>query len=393
MIPVHLLRRILAFSLLAAPLVTFGQEKESLPNNDPENIDTEDAGRQLIYKKKMPYSVVGVLGADRVLGTTDTWTVPVVRLTGYKEMGKSCVDVLVQADTLAAFAQVECRGKVGFGARTHYDYVAQGDYRHFDDLGRRLREKEVKANVLEQDLFLSGNLGRIVGRGTLGIGNKWYGAQEKTTIVVPAAHGVRDVILDVGYQDVEIKDIVIKEGLEGAVQLAWQQREGYQDTLRAFVYGGWFVNSAQNTNIKIEARAGIEKGADRENGWYLGSFMSRQAPAPGWNYMEIRHSPFAQLQASVGFALGRSYRLEPGMSAIMLFSPNLVKEGDGLSGLHPSAFAVFTGKIAGIVPFGIKYGYAPRTSVLDGGHEVFGYVGFALNKLEPDTNRSRRDKK
>ncbi len=360
---------------------------ESSPEPSPESISPP-------YKKKQPYSFVFVGGTDTVLNAP-SWYVPIARASIYKELGSSCWDVLGNVDSQAVFIQLDCRSNPGVGMKPHFDYVAHGDYRHYDGEGERIKQREIAANVLGIDAFATGSWERFLAKLTYGVGMKWYAQQEHTTITPPRAHFIQDATIELGYRNMEIKDPVlgIKEGLEAMLLGSWLTRPGYQNTegknyslssQRSVAYLGVFHDFPSRANVKTELRAGWEEGVDLQNALYLGSLVSRHAPMPGWSYMEVRHSPFAQAQASVAFPVGENYRLEPGVSAAVLFAPNKVKDAVPISStqFHPSAFLILNGKVGGLLPIGIKYGYAPRDGLLQGTHEVMGYVALAFGKLE-----------
>ncbi|MEK6901125.1 MAG: hypothetical protein AABX37_02180 [Nanoarchaeota archaeon] len=124
-------------------------------------------------KKKVPYSAVGVFGADTTFGAPDGWIVPIARAIGYKEYGS--LDVLVQADTQGAFAQLEFRNTLSIGIRPHIDYVVHGDYRHFDEEGHRLRTLENTATIAGIDFMFSYAFNPLLtGKFTSGLGRKRY---------------------------------------------------------------------------------------------------------------------------------------------------------------------------------------------------------------------------
>jgi len=98
--------------------------------------------------------------------------------------------------------------------------------------------------------------------------------------------------------------------------------------------------------------------------------------------MQFRNSQFIQTQASLGIPLTGSLRAEPGASITFFPYKNIIPGGIQSNLTHPSLSLTLTGKIAGILPFGVKYGYALPTSSLSASHEVFGYIALAWNKLE-----------
>ena len=346
-------------------------------------------------KKKVPYSVVGLLGVDTTFGAPDGWIVPIARAIGYKEYGP--LDVLVQADTLGAFVQAEFRSTtLSVGVRPHIDYIAHGDYRHFDAEGNRLRTKENTATIVGMDstLFYIFNT-FFTGKFTMGVGKKWYGNQDQTTAPLPGGGtNFNTVAADISYQDVETTELVIKEGLEAVLHGDIAMREGMLHgrlvlkdygivvTPRAFASAGYFHLFSGTINPKVELRAGIENESDVQHAWYLGSFLSKQSPIPGRSYMQFRQSLFVQGQASVGLPIAGSLRAEPGISVAFFPGENDIFGAAEAGDVHPSGFLALTGKIAGLIPFGIKYGYALPAGELGDSHEVFTYVAVAWNKLE-----------
>ena len=266
-------------------------------------------------KKKAPYSAIGIFGADTTFGAPDRWVVPIARVIGYKEFNK--LDILAQADTLGISLQADYRTNPGIGIKPYYNYIAHGDYRHFNETGNRLRSQEVKGSMAGLDFFTTYIHDKFTGKATLGNGYKWYGAQSETTITPPASHSIHDLAFDFSYLDSKTKELVIKEGLEATLHLAVQRRGASEMTTRMFAFAGYYYNSSQDYNLKVEARAGIESGSDLQNAWYLGSFISRQAPLPGRGYMQFRQSSFFQAQASLGIPVIDSIRAEPSIGTVM----------------------------------------------------------------------------
>jgi len=372
MIKNRLLTTLITLALATNPSTLLATEAKS-PN-------PESSSPQSLLKKKVPYSVVGVFGADTTFGAPDRWVVPIARVIGYKEFGT--LDILAQADTLGVSLQADYRTNPSIGVKPHYDYIAHGDYRHFDKTGKRLRPQEVKGNLAAVDLFTTFTYDKLGSKLTLSNGYKWYGSQDQTTIPLPSAHRVHDLTLDASYQNLTTKEVVIKDGVDTAIQLTLQQHGTTETTKRAFAMLGYYNNSPTDYNLKLEARAGVESDSDLQNAWYLGSFISRQAPLPGRGYMQFRNSQFVQAQASLGIPLTGNLRAEPGANIVLFPSKNNITNAVQSDLTHPSLSLTLTGKIAGILPFGVKYGYALPTSSLSASHELFCYIALAWNKLE-----------
>ena len=378
--------RLALISLLALgfPGISRGESPKK-----PHVEDGQASGDPPKPKRKLPYHFVGVLGVDTTVGARDSWVVPIARALGYMEFGTW--DLLLKADSLGASVQVDNRSNLGAGVRVVYDAVAHGDYRHFVR-GERDRGREVTASMLGGEAFAHLGLGDFEARLAYTGGWKFYGNQDETTRPLPPSHAVHDLALGLSYTDLETRRLVVKDGLDVKLHVSHQRRPGFDDsedatpeedggTTKAHLYFGWFETFAGDNNLQLEARVGTEDGADRQNAWYLGGFVSRHAPAPGTSYMEVRHAPFVQGSIQFGFDLGPwDTRLQPGVHALLLPGDNQVRGGEDYGGdVVPSGSLVLTGKLFGAAPFAVKLGRVLDAE--DSSFEVMGCVAVAAGKL------------
>lgn len=85
----------------------------------------------------------------------------------------------------------------------------------------------------------------------------------------------------------------------------------------------------------------------------------------------------------LGLPLTQNNRVTPEVSALYFPGTNRIEGGDTYpEDVYPSVGLTFNGKIMGILPYRLSYGYSPLATRVgkQGGHELLGYLVAAWDK-------------
>ncbi len=367
------------------PATARPEPKNPVPVVQPEKAEEPVAitGGESQYKRKVPLDQLVVAGLSRTMDNPAAWTVPIGALIVYRELDRSCWDVLLRADTLGASAQLHCREFIGYGARSWINYVAHSVHKSYDATGHRQEGKEMSGHEVGVDMFLTL---RDILTFTLGAGGKMYAARDTTVANVPGSHPLARASLDVSLLHALEHDKIlwIKDGVELTAQASGEFRPGFgagNPDVQDKHYGGNLLLhlgahylTAGGLNIQTEGRLGTQS-ADIHNAWKLGSMASRQGPVPGANLMEIHAGQFVQGQLWVSVPVGEHYR--PGIGGNVFSALSGVEGAADWSGqMLRSVTAGVHARAGGVLPLAVKYGYSPDVyrNGTKGGHEVFALV-------------------
>lgn len=345
----------------------------------------------IVLAETPPLKHLVVLGADVPLDEGDGNGTPLFYYQYFEnEFTTPGLARRLTLTTSSAAFSLQIDGDVSYGMAGEVSWVSRGAYKIYDHQGTQLEDRQVKGNAVGGSFFSQWKLDPTVSVELRAIPEYFFYSENKAgQIVAPDAHSAFTMKLNVNHADISKQRFnVLKHGYEQSLTLLYhhrfdyvgldtKQEELYQDALSFFYNGGFYQTFGSSQTLAIELYAGWQHNVDRNTASFLGAYISDRGPVPGYYYVEFQHNQFLIPSLAYGFDIWQEYHFTP--SVQWAFLPGSQKI-PGLTAYPRSNFgslaAKLDGKIWGLVPFQLAYGYGLHAmrGQQQGSHEVMFYV-------------------